>query len=261
MDRNIEKIKERLEIALRPVEKPPTIEEALEQVSRHGVLRGPVDWVFPAWMLYVEYAVQKIAETFPLSEEEKKQLFHFRDALTRLLREAWMQTKEKLAALYKAVVEGTYRIERKRLYASDDTWMYINKTMYISIHGVSTVTHFPDVLKLSQEKLELIQLGWRASDEGEKGGRPYMGTTQPWQVFAWVATRYGKFYIYIDKVVLTYEGASVSIRTKAKSWKQRWNKDEAIDLDYKSFQTRRMDTFVCYVVGGWEIREKEGYIR
>jgi hypothetical protein len=68
MDR---KIKERLELALRPVEKPPAIEEVLERVSRRGVLRGPVDWVFPAWMLYVEYATQKIAETFQLSEEER----------------------------------------------------------------------------------------------------------------------------------------------------------------------------------------------
>jgi hypothetical protein len=62
MDR---KIKERLELALRLVEKP-TLEEVLEEVSRRGVLRGPVDWVFPAWMLYVEYATQKIAETFQL---------------------------------------------------------------------------------------------------------------------------------------------------------------------------------------------------
>jgi hypothetical protein len=64
MDRN--KIKERLELALRPVE-PPTIEEVLEQVSRRGVLRGPVDWVFPAWIIYVEYATQEIMKTFPLS--------------------------------------------------------------------------------------------------------------------------------------------------------------------------------------------------
>jgi hypothetical protein len=84
MDRKEKKIKERLELALR-LEKPPTLEEVLEQVSTRSVLRGPVDWVFPAWIIYVEYAMQKIAETFPLSEEEK-QWFHFRDALTRLLR-------------------------------------------------------------------------------------------------------------------------------------------------------------------------------
>jgi len=49
------KIKQRLELALRPAE-PPTPGEVFEHVSRRGVLRGPVDWVFPAWMLYVEYA-------------------------------------------------------------------------------------------------------------------------------------------------------------------------------------------------------------
>ncbi|MFZ8808024.1 MAG: hypothetical protein ACO2PN_07950 [Pyrobaculum sp.] len=36
-------IKQRLELTLRSVEKPPIIEEALEQVSTHGVLWGPVD--------------------------------------------------------------------------------------------------------------------------------------------------------------------------------------------------------------------------
>jgi hypothetical protein len=118
----LNKIKQRLELALKPAE-PPTIEEVLKQVSRHGVLRGPVDWVFPAWMLYVEYATQKIAETFQLTEE-KRQLLDFRDTLKRLLRRAWIQTKEKLTTLYKAVVEGTYRVEGKRLYAPDGTWMY-----------------------------------------------------------------------------------------------------------------------------------------
>ncbi len=94
MDRN--KIKERLELALRPVEKPPTLEEALEHVSRRGVLRGPVDWIFPAWMLYVEYAAERIAEAFQLSEEEKRQLLDLRDTLKRLLMEAWMQAKRSL---------------------------------------------------------------------------------------------------------------------------------------------------------------------
>jgi hypothetical protein len=164
----LNEVEQRLELALRPAE-PPTIEEVLEEVSTRGVLRGPVDWVFPAWMLYVEYATQKIAETFPLSEEEKRQLLDFRDAMTRLLREAWTQAKEKLTALYKAVVEGTYRLEGKRLYAPDGTWIYIGGTLYLKIHGVSVSTSFPDLLKLPRERLELFQLGWRASDEGNNG--------------------------------------------------------------------------------------------
>jgi hypothetical protein len=228
MDRN--KIKERLELALRHAE-PPTLEEVLEQVSRHGVLRGPVDWVFPGWMLYVEYAAQRIAETFPLSEEEK-QLFHFRDALTQLLREAWAQAKEKLAALYKAVAEGTYRLEGNKLNAPDGTWMYVRGGFapYIIIHGVSASALFPDLLKLSHERLELFQLGWRASDEGEADGRPFMQTAQPWQVFAWIATRYGAVYTYIASVTLTHQGASIHVYSKARSWRQKWNKNEAISL-------------------------------
>ena len=118
---DVNKIEERLELALRPAA-PPALEEVLEEVSTRGVLRGPVDWVFPAWMFYVEYATQKIAETFQLSEEERRQLLDFRDAMKRLLLEAWMQAKEKLTTLYKAVVGGTYGVEGNKLYAPDGTW-------------------------------------------------------------------------------------------------------------------------------------------
>jgi hypothetical protein len=228
---DISEIKQRLELAV-SVKKPPTIEEVLEQVSTHGVLRGPVDWVFPAWMLYVEYATQKIAETFRLTEEERSQLLDFRDTVKRLLLEAWMQAKKKLTALHKAVAEDTYRVERNRLYAPDGTWIYVreNLTPHITIHGVSVSAHFPDLLKLPRERLELLQLGWRASDESNNNGRPVMGTTQPWQVFAWATVRCGKIYIQINSVNLTREGVSVSVRLRANSWRQRWGKAEAVDL-------------------------------
>jgi hypothetical protein len=256
MDRN--KIKERLELTLKPA-KPPTIEEVLEQVSRHGVLRGPVDWVFPAWMLYVEYATQKIAETFPLSEEEKRQLLDFRDALKRLLLEAWMQAKKKLTALHKAVAEGTYRVEGKRLYAPDGTWMYMRGGFapHITIHGVNARCYFPDMLKLPQVKLELLQLGWRASDEGNEKSRPFMSTTQPWQVFAWTAARQGELYIRIDTVFLTREGVSVSVHITARSWRQRWSKDEAIDLVRNHFERGEWAPLLATWLGDGNARWKE----
>jgi hypothetical protein len=147
-------------------------------------------------------------------------LFHFRDALTRLLREAWTQAKEKLEALYKAVAEGTYRVEGDKLYAPDGTWMYTRENLVprVLIHGVSASARFPDLLKLPRERLELLQLGRRASDEGEMSSRPDMGTTQPWQVIAWTATRCGKLYIRVDSANLTRDGASVQISIKVKSW-------------------------------------------
>jgi len=221
----------RFELALKPAE-PPTVEEVLEEVSRHGVLRGPVDWVFKAWIIYVEHATQRIAEAFPLTEEERRQLLDFRDAMRRLLLEAWKQAKAKLTAIYNAIADGTYRIEGNRLYAPDGAWMYVREGFAprIIIHGVTAKTRFPDVLKLPRERLELLQLGWRASDEGNEKGRPFMGTTQPWQVFAWVATRYGALYINITSANLTREGVSVAVHLSANSWRQRWSKDEAVDL-------------------------------
>jgi len=80
--------------------------------------------VFPGWTLYIEYATQKIAETFPSSEEEKRQLFHFRDTLKQLLLGTQRQAREKLTTLYKAVAEGTYEVKGERLYEPDGTWMY-----------------------------------------------------------------------------------------------------------------------------------------
>jgi hypothetical protein len=255
MDRNTE-IKERLELALRPAEKPPTLEEVLEQVSRRGVLRGPVDWVFPAWIIYVEYATQKIAETFQLSEEEKRQLLHFRETLKQVLLKTWMQTKEKVTILRKA--DGMYRIEGGRVYAPDGTWIYIGGNVpHLRIHGVTAETYFPDVLKLPLERLELLQLGWRASDEGEKGGRPYMGTTQPWQVFAWTATRYGALRIDTNSVVLTREGASVTIRITARSWRQRWSKAEAIDLAAGHLRRGEWAPVLTMWLGDGDVARKE----
>ncbi|MDT7869184.1 MAG: hypothetical protein RQ839_03290 [Thermoproteus sp.] len=228
---SVDEPRRRLELALRPAE-PPTVEEVLEEVSRHGVLRGPVDWVFPAWIAYVEYATQEIMKTFQLTEEERGQLFHFRDAVRQLLLEAWRQTKAKLTSIYKAVVESTYRIEGNKLYAPDGAWMYVREGFAprIIIHSVTAKTRFPDILKLPRERLELLQLGWRASDEGEMRGRPYMGTTQPWQIFAWVATRYGALRAYVTSVNLTREGVSVEVVITARGWRQRWSKDEAVDL-------------------------------
>jgi len=226
----VNEIKRRLEPALRLAE-PPTLEEVLKQVSTHGVLRGPVDWVFPGWMLYVEYATQVIIKTFQLTEEERRALLNFRDTMKQLLLEAWMQAKAKLTSIYRAIMEDTYRLEGNRLYTPDGTWIYIGgATSRLKIHGVSASAYFPDLLKLPRERLEMLQLGWRASDEGEADGRPFMQTAQPWQVLAWIATRYGEIYAYIASVTLTRQGVSIHVYSKARSWRQKWNKNEAISL-------------------------------
>jgi hypothetical protein len=57
-----------------------------------------------------------------------------------------------------------------------------------------------------------------------------MGTTQPWQMFAWTATRYGALRAYVTSINLTREGASVLVHFRANSWWQKWSKVEAVDL-------------------------------
>jgi hypothetical protein len=57
-----------------------------------------------------------------------------------------------------------------------------------------------------------------------------MDTTQPWQVFVWAAVRFGELYMYINSVNLTHEGISIEVYIKSKSWRRKWNKDEAVDL-------------------------------
>jgi len=123
-------------------------------------------------------------------------------------------------------------VQDKEPYAPDGTWMDVRRDFapHISIRNVSASARFPDLLKLPHERLELFQLGWRASDEGYHGGRPYIYTAQPWQVFAWTAARYGELYIHVALVNLTQEGVSVLVHLRANSWRQSWSETEAVDL-------------------------------
>jgi hypothetical protein len=167
--------------------------------------------------------------------------------------------KGKLTTLYKAVSEGTYKVEGGKLYAPDGTWMYVREysAPRIPIRGVSASTRFPDLLKLPRERLELLQLGWRASDEGEKGGQPFMSTTQPWQVFAWAATRYGELYIRVESVNLTREGISVLIRVTANSWRQKWSKAEAVDLVASHLKRGEWTPIITAWLGDGQIDRKK----
>jgi hypothetical protein len=57
-----------------------------------------------------------------------------------------------------------------------------------------------------------------------------MTTTQPWQMFAWTATRYGELYIHVESINSTHERISISVHFRANSWRQKWGKAEAVDL-------------------------------
>jgi hypothetical protein len=81
-----------------------------------------------------------------------------------------------------------------------------------------------------------------------------MQTAQPWQVFAWIATRYGKIYTYIASVTLTHQGASIHVYSKAKSWSQRWSKDEAISLVAENFRRGEWASMLAMWLGDGKAR-------
>ena len=219
----------RFELALRPAE-PPTVEEVLEQVSRHGVLRGPVDWVFPAWIAYVEYATRRIAQTFPLADEERRQLLGFGDVMKDVLRKAHEQAKAKLTSIHNAINSNNYRLEEGKLHAPDGAWMYMSEVPHIAIEGIDAVAYFPDVMNLSRVKLELFQLGWEVHEE-EEDGRPAYATANPALFMAWAAARFGELHVAVTRVFLLKDGAAVEVKATAKSWK-RQSRREAEKLVY-----------------------------
>ena len=118
----------------------------------------------------------------------------------------------------------------------DRNKIVMNFTPHIQIRGISVSAYFPDVLKLPRERLELLQLGWRASDESEMSLRPAMGTTQPWQLFAWTSVRFGRVWVRIDAVNLTRDGATINILVRASDWGKPPKKEEAIERVVEYFK-------------------------
>jgi hypothetical protein len=118
-------------------------DEVDARVEEDGRLLGPVDWVFPAWVIYIEDKTRKIAEAFPLAEEEKRSFLGFGDIMKNLLQRAHKQAKANLTSIHDAIGGGNYRLEEGRLYASDGAWMYVGEEPYIVIEGVDAVAYFP----------------------------------------------------------------------------------------------------------------------
>jgi len=81
-----------------------------------------------------------------------------------------------------------------------------------------------------------------------------MKTTQPWQVFAWAAVRFGELYANATSVNLTREGVSVVIRIIATSWRQKWSKDEAISLVAENFRHGEWASMLAVWLGDGKAR-------
>jgi len=223
--------------------------DVLAAVERDGVLHGPLDWVFPAWEVYIEYATRRIAEAFPLTEEERRQLLGFNDIMRGLLQRAHEQAKAKLTSIHNAVNSNSYKLEGDKLYAPDGTWMRADGAEpHVVIEGIDAIVYFPDVMKLPRERLELFQLGWEVHEVGE-GGRPAYATADPALFMAWAAARFGELHVAVTRALLLEDGAAVEVRATARSWRKRWSKKKAEKLVERYARRGVMEPFFTMWLG------------
>jgi hypothetical protein len=115
---------------------------------------------------------------------------------------------------------------------------------------VSAEAEFPDILNLSDQDLYYLQAGWRSSDEGDQKGCPRMGTTQPWQVFAWTAVRYGYLRIYLKTLNLNMTEPTLDWSITSKSWNQQWPKREGKKLAQKVAEQHPLGMLTWYLGDG-----------
>lgn len=251
-----DELRQRLEKALAP-QKPPTIEEVLAEIGRRGVLSGSLDRVVEGYKTYISHVTGKALEVFKLSDREAKALQSFSRDLTSVLD----QVREKSRQVF-----GEMRREIDRGHMPDGIKVVEYEghvSFYVYLRRRSVYSNFPDLLKISKEELEKFQIGWRASDEAAVGSLAAMGTTQPWQVFAWLATRPGDVKIEVGTIILTRRGPSLMFFLTSLDWEQRWDKLSAIRQVAKYIQQGEYRSLLTWWLGDgsvkWSFVEKRHY--
>jgi hypothetical protein len=180
---------------------------------------------------------EAIIDAFDLPADKTDMLRDFTETLASLLDRAYPQAETKLQKLLKALESNNVKVElgpraKKTLHITPEgeEW-YVSAHMVedkrwlfsLPIYKVRVEAEFPDILGLNSEDLYYLQAGWRASDEGCDGNEPIMGTTQPWQVLAWAAVRYGYLRVYLSALNLNMAEPTLAWTITSKSWEQQWS--------------------------------------
>jgi hypothetical protein len=88
----------------------------------------------------------------------------------------------------------------------------------LALEGLSAEVQIPRLLP--EEYAKRLHIGWLASDETRNlSGFAIMGTTQLWQLYAWLVTKSGRVRIDARNVVLKREGISTKLVTFSRDFK------------------------------------------
>lgn len=196
--------------------------ELLERAQR---AYGSLDGLFKNTQRYFERAIERIEEHYDV------ELHGFSEKIAVLLQQGCEQAENRLEKLIAALLQAGVVIKQRgrviRVQPRDEEWFvsaHYGGTWIFSLplHRINTNAIFPDVLKLPSDKLLEVQAGWRAGDEGAEGCRPVITTTQPWQILAWLVTRYGLSRVEIRGIFLNKKEPHLDWRVHAKEWRQLW---------------------------------------
>ncbi|MGC9131627.1 MAG: hypothetical protein ACP5H5_08605, partial [Pyrobaculum sp.] len=244
----------RIETALSP-QPSPSLEEVLAEIGRRGVVTGGLNRVLQGYKIYVSYVAEKMAE---LAQQHGKQLREVSSRLFEVLKEAEFAAEDLLKALAERIRKGDPPGDDVRVWQYEGRWFY-----FLKLRGVRVSFHFPNVLSTALRELEPFQIGWRASDETVVRGMAAMGTTQMWQVFAWLAVRPGDVHIEIKGLNLTKRGISPMFFVTSVNWRQRLGKIEAIRHTIEAFKQGEYRPLLTWWLGDgsvkWSFVEKRHY--
>jgi hypothetical protein len=138
------------------------------------------------------------------------------DALRKMAQRLGEAGVESVEKMLKALEGGEFRLEAtptgkairicgERCVSVDQRGVYT-----IALEGLSAEVQIPRLLP--EEYAKRLHIGWLASDESRNPqGFAIMGTTQLWQLYAWLITKSGRIKIHTYDMVLRRKGASIKL--------------------------------------------------
>jgi DNA-directed RNA polymerase subunit F len=140
-------------------------------------------------------------------------LFDALRAIAQRLGEAGVETVEKML---EALEGGEFWLETtptgKAIKICGEKCVSVDQrgVYTMALEGLSAEVHIPRLLP--EEYVKRLHIGWLASDESRNPrGLTIMGTTQLWQLYAWLITKLGGIGLYTREMVLKNEGVSIKI--------------------------------------------------
>ncbi|MFP3349725.1 MAG: hypothetical protein RXN90_10430, partial [Thermoproteus sp.] len=219
--------------------------DALAASARHGVLAaaraGDVARLWKAYIDGVESYLTDPARREELTREAERWIKALRlntkaeEAVAKglemlkALRDSWLFDAlrkmaqrlgevgvESVEKMLEALEGGEFRLEAtptgKAIRICGEKCVSVDQrgVYAMALEGLSAEVQIPRLLP--EEYAKRLHIGWLASDESRSSsGFAIMGTTQLWQLYAWLITKPGRIRIHIYDITLKKEGISTKL--------------------------------------------------